>query len=126
MVNRKEYTKLSVLEDLENRLSKEIDKDNEIYRRFKIGEEIAPEELSYLTLQMEALCSGYCDVDNFIQESLINGKEEESEEEGDRENTFWEDHLRYRKCILTKAFNSETNKCKDLYEWVYRPYPHNM
>lgn len=125
MVNRREHTKLVILEELDKYMEKSIDRKYDLYKYYKIGDPENPEEMWFKTQQMEALCSGYCQVEEFTKKVLIQGEEEEDKTEKDQ-NTYWEDHVRYRKCILTRAFNSETNKCKELYEWVYRPNPHSM
>lgn len=126
MVNREKYTKITILKDLEDRFERKIDKAKDLYKYYKIGEEQDPEELSYLSLQMRALCSGYCSMEDFITKTLIRGEKESCTKPEPEQRYFWEDHLRYRKCILERAFNSETNKCKELYEWMYSPDPHNM
>lgn len=126
MVSSEVYDKLTLLNELETKLTYEVDKEVELYKYYKIGSEKGSEELNYLSLRMKSLCSGYCEVDGFIDRVTIKGEQPECKVDKKEERTFWGDHLRYKKCILEKTFNCETNKCKEAYEWMYSPDPHNM
>lgn len=120
MVNYKNFTKIDFIIDVYEKLKSDTSKYF-IYKKLKIGKKNDPIENMYDSYKLETFCSGYCHTEEDIYKILIEGKIEE--EKAEKESTFADRLMNYRKCIIETSGCKTDKKCKEYYEWMFGNYP---
>lgn len=87
-----------VADDLED-----LDKRYFAYKLYKVGKEPNILEMLFNTERIKALCSGFCQVDEFIDKTLKEGREECKEDIPDRGKIYGEERIRYKRCVIERS-----------------------